>query len=107
MNEDRNEKRDKWACVLRDWEKSETSAAAYCRSNDIPACQFNYWKKRLRPRGNEKEGRFVKLPFAQERHRGDSGLSFELPSGLRLVIEGGFDADELLRVLKVVGGGEC
>lgn len=107
MNEERQAKRKKWNEILRDWNESGVSAAAYCRTNDIPSWQFNYWKKRLLSKSEEDgERRFVEFPFVNERPR-NSGLWFELPSGLRLVIESGFKVDELLRVLKVVGDDGC
>lgn len=106
MNEERQAKRERWAEILRNWGESGMSAAAYCRERNIPSWQFNYWKKNLLSSGEEASDDFISFPFAGS-HPTRSGLWFELSSGLRLVIESGFNADELLRVLKVVGSGEC
>lgn len=106
MNAERQAKREKWTEILRSWEDSKMNAAAYCRKNDIPSWQFHYWKKNLLSSDEEESDDFIAFPFAGS-HQSRSGLWFELSSGLRLVIESGFNADELLRVLKVVGSGEC
>jgi hypothetical protein len=34
--------------LVREWEKSGLSQAAWCRSHQIPYQQFNYWAKRYK-----------------------------------------------------------
>ena len=104
MDGTRQGKRERWAATLSRWDESGLSGAAFCRGNGIPAWQFNYWKRRLRS-GPKDVGGFVEMSFAGS-GRG-IGLSFDFGSGVRLVVGRGFDAGELARLLREVGGVGC
>lgn len=104
MDETRQSKRERWTATLSRWDESGLSGAAFCRENDIPAWKFNYWKKRLRKESDDGGG-FVEMSFDGSYRR--SGLSFDFGSGVRLVIERGFDLEELTRLLRAVGGVRC
>lgn len=108
MNEivSRQSKREKWEEVLSRQEGSGVSVAEFCRRAAIPSWKFYYWKRRLRGGENDDSGDdFVEISFSGSGRC--SGVWFELPSGLRLVVESGFDVDSLVRVLRTVGSGRC
>ena len=41
-------RREHWREVLRRWQSSGLSQAAFCRQRKIPVWRFTWWKKRLR-----------------------------------------------------------
>jgi hypothetical protein len=104
MDGTRQSKSDEWAGTLSRWDGSGLSGAAFCRGNGIPQWKFHYWKRRLRGADGAAAG-FVEMSFDGDgRH---SGLSFDFGSGVRLVVGRGFDAGELARLLREVGGVRC
>jgi len=82
-------RREHWREVLRRWESSGLSQAAFCRQREIPIWRFTWWKKRLSDeRPAQAGGLFVPVGVAR------SGTS---SAGLELTLRGGrllrFDAD--------------
>ena len=103
MRQSNEEKRTRWASVIAEREASGESVAAYCRQRDIPTWKYHYWSRRLKGEGVERrEGDFVEMRFDGG---GGSGVWFDLGAGVRLVVERGFDAEELRRVLRALGAG--
>jgi len=96
-------KHEYWEGELKQWRISGKSVSGYCRSNNISVWKFYYWKKRLNGSCN---GKFVKLSIS-EGMVSSTGLWIELSGGIRLIIERGFDSEELSRVLAAAGGGKC
>ena len=102
MRRSNEEKRAECASIIADREASGASVAAYCRSREIPAWKYHYWNRRLRRADSGGGAGFVEMSFAAG---GGSGVWFDLGSGVRLVVERGFDADALRRALAAVGSG--
>jgi len=102
MREDYQEKHESWKVILSDWESSGRTAAAYCRDAGIAIWKFYYWKKRLRSNPETGSSGFVELSFAVSGN--DSGIRLELPGGIRILLERGFDAVELKRTVMSLQG---
>jgi hypothetical protein len=87
---------------------SGKSVAAFCRDRDLRDWQFYEWKKRLRQADAEKfvavevaasETREVSIPSAPERN---APIEIRLRQGRSLMVEPGFDASHLRRLLSVL-----
>jgi hypothetical protein len=104
MSERSESKRAEWTEIIRRREESGLCVARFCREREIPAWKYHYWRRRLSVRSGT-EGGFVEVSFSERSH--SSGLWFDLPSGIRLMVDRDFDGVELARVLHVVGGGRC
>ena len=52
-------RRDHWREILRRWQSSGLSQAAFCRQGKIPVWRFTWWKKRLSDDGVAAGGLFV------------------------------------------------
>jgi hypothetical protein len=104
MNTRLRKKHDKWKKELHNWQISGSRISVYCRTNNIPIWKFYYWKKKFSETG---QGEFIKLSLSERTDTSSTGLWIELSSGIRLVIESGFNSKELSRVLAVAGGNQC
>ena len=104
MTEKKKRKHEEWGSVISDWRGSGLSVAKYCRSAGIPAWKFRYWSRKLSSHeAGARKGGFREMTFAQ----GDiavAGFVVELPSGVRVRLQGGFSSDDLKRLLSVLGG---
>ena len=104
MNTRLRKKHENWQKKLQNWQISGNSISAYCRTNNIPVWKFYYWKKKFSETG---QGKFIKLSLSEKTDTSSSGLWIELSNGIRLVIENGFNSEELSRVFSVAGGRKC
>ena len=57
-------RREHWREVLRRWQSSGLSQAAFCRQRKIPVWRFTWWKKRLRDGSPTADDLFVPIHFA-------------------------------------------
>jgi len=57
-------RREHWREVLRRWESSGLSQAAFCRQRKIPIWRFTWWKKRLSEERPAANGLFVPVHVA-------------------------------------------
>jgi len=106
MKLSRQSKHKKWHQELSKWQQSSMSVAAYCRQTGIPDWQFHYWRKKLLPSTLAPQTKFIELNLSEE-IQVSSGLWFELPSGVRLMVSPSFNSEILFRVLSVVGELKC
>jgi len=110
---DREARRAYWVGMVREWEGSGESGAAFCRERDLVYSQFMYWRRRLSEPEEEKADAapsetpdFVALSFADEGAAG-CGVRVRLGTGVELLLDRGFDAAELRRAAEVLGTGRC
>jgi hypothetical protein len=95
-----------WAGMLRDWERSGLSQAAFCRGRGIHYVTFSWWKRRLgqNTRGQARlgHGQFIEVPLAAP----CSPPMYEvvLTSGRVLRVPERFEAGAVSRLLAVVEG---
>jgi len=52
-------KRDRWRELLRRWQASGLSQAAFCRRRGVPVQKFLWWKRRLSSEGAASGASFV------------------------------------------------
>lgn len=45
--EERRKKQELWIERIEDWKRSGLSGSAWCKKQNVPCCQFYYWKSRL------------------------------------------------------------
>ena len=57
-------RREHWREVLRRWESSGLSQAAFCRQRKIPVWRFTWWKKRLSEERPAADSLFVPIHVA-------------------------------------------
>ena len=90
---------------VREFHGSGLTRAAFAREHDIPTSTLDLW---LRKFGKDRRAKpateFVAVELPAET---ESPPHYEvvLPNGIRLVVTGGFDANEVSRLLAVVA--EC
>jgi hypothetical protein len=68
-------RREHWREVLRRWQSSGLSQAAFCRQRKLPVWRFTWWKKRLSNDGPAGNGLFVPISVAPS---AASSADFEL-----------------------------
>lgn len=100
-------KHEKWHQELSKWQQSAMSVAAYCRQANIPDWKFYYWRKKLLPPVPATPSSFIELTLVEEDLKDSSGLWFELPAGVRLMVDLDFNSATLLQVLSVIGELKC
>ena len=97
---------DEWRNIFKEWKTSGLSRVEFCRTQNLPASTFDYWKKRMRDAA-EKSSSFVKIPKMTE--------STDRPTNIRIVIDGrfsvelshGFTGEELRTVFQTIGSISC
>jgi len=102
-------RQEHWREVLRRWESSGLSQAAFCRQRKIPISRFTWWKKRLSEERPAASGLFVPVHVAPSPA---SSAEFELTlHGGRLLR---FSADvsparldEIVAALEACPDGSC
>ncbi|MDR3711825.1 MAG: hypothetical protein P4L51_03330 [Puia sp.] len=90
--------------LVRDFEQSGLSRKAFCSANGVGVHTLDYYRHRKRTRGAAPAGQDL-LPvdlISAPCMRG--GLRVELVNGRRIVVEGGFDASVLRRLISVLEG---
>jgi transposase len=98
----------RWSSVLETWRSSGLCAAAFCRREQISRRSFYKWRKRLAedaPSSSEPAADFVPMRFAARDSGRNCGIAVVVGAGLRLELSPGFDADELVRAVRALGGG--
>lgn len=101
------EKAAVWREAVDQWHATEMSAAAFCRSRELPVHQFHYWRKRLASATDaddagapRNDGRFVRVDGGD-----DSGGGVTLIAGAyRIALSEDFCEATLRRALAVLGG---
>ena len=84
-----------WQGILRQWERSGKSKAAFCRERNLSQWSFHYWAKRLKERQAAGSGGFIRVEA-----KATSGIRLRLPSGLEIELESGFDEEVLKSLLR-------
>jgi hypothetical protein len=96
-----------WRGVLKEHAASGLSMAGYCREHGLRTWQVYEWNNRLR---DSESTPFIKVdvssaevPVQPEPHRvQSSGIELHHRRGWSLMVEPGFDATHLRRVLRVL-----
>lgn len=125
-----------WRGVIADWEASGMTQAEFCRSRGLSAASFYYWKSRFKQDQSTKTGTGIvpvsrKLSPRTENHRvsrerqvnspfipvdvlgtvpepmDTDRIMVWLPSGCRLDVPQGFDAESVERVEHTLSEEEC
>ena len=95
----------RWRGLVSDQGASGRSVAAFCRERGLREWQFYEWKKRLRRSvGSPFIAVEVRSPEAP-RHAASAqiaGIELRHGHGWSLMVEAGFDADHLRRLLSVL-----
>lgn len=68
------QRREHWREILRRWQSSGLSQAAFCRQRKIPVWRFTWWKKRLRDESPVAGDLFVPINVAPS----EASADFEL-----------------------------
>jgi transposase-like protein len=105
MGQQKEEERVRWQGILSEQTKSGKSIAAFCRDGGLPVWQFYEWKKRLRQAGAAKfvavEVTGTGVPAEKALLRGVA-IEVRLSRGKSVLVEPGFDASHLRRLLSVL-----
>jgi hypothetical protein len=94
----------RWHGLVSEQVASGKSVAAFCRDGGFRAWQFYEWKKRLRP---TEEARFIAVEVASTEAASTqaapvSGIEIRHRRGWSAIVEPGFDANHLRRLLAVL-----
>lgn len=92
--------------LVREWKSSGLSQAAFARGRGISAQRLGYWRLRLGqlpPEAMPTEPVFVEIPKAMAVVTNGVGqLVVELPDGIRVRVERGFDPESLRAIVAVL-----
>lgn len=91
--------------VLRRWKASGLSQAAFCRRAGITTVTLGRWRREFGDGDGGPRGGFVEVRLGPS--AGSAAYDLELASGRHLRIPAGFDAQELERLLAVLGRAGC
>ena len=96
-----------WQAHIRAWEKSGFSQNEYCRKNQLNACQFRYWKKKL-VNASKITLKFVPVPvrvndLQAKIDHGDSGVSIIIDNEIQVRLNNNFNASTLVKVVATLG----
>ena len=97
----------RWSSILETWRLSGLCAAEFCRREKLSRRSFYKWRKRLAgvaPSPSAPGGDFVPVRFADPESGRDCGIAVVVGPALRLELSPGFDAGELLRAVRALGG---
>jgi transposase-like protein len=90
--------------LVQDFEQSGLSRKAFCGARGIGLHTLDYYRQRHRASGAEHaEQRLVPVELVGSAG-GASGLRVELSNGRAIVVEAGFDATHLKRLVAVLEG---
>lgn len=90
--------------LVREFEQSGLSRKAFCSARGIGLHTLDYYRQRHRTSGAEHaEQRLVPVDLVASAG-GGSGLLVELSNGRAIVVEAGFDASHLKRLVAVLEG---
>ena len=95
----------KWRNLVSEQEESGQRVAAFCRSREVPASQFYYWKRRLKQAAATPP--FVEVQVAKPELRPSrsslgSTIEVRLRNGRSLIVAPEFEANHLRALLAVV-----
>ena len=102
--------RERWLPVVESWRSSGLGAAEFCRREGLPVRRFYQWRKRLSAVAAAEAGAcgspgFVQVRFPEAEASGGCGIAVVVGPGVRLELSAGFDAGELARAVRALGGG--
>jgi len=107
MGQQKEEEWTRWRGLLTEQSESGKGIAAFCRDRSLPVWQFYEWKKRLRQGSADQfvaiEVTGTEVPTGRGRLRG-APVEIRLRRNRSVMVEPGFDADHLRRLLSVL---EC
>ena len=90
--------------LVRDFEQSGLSRKAFCNARGVAVHTLDYYRQRHRSsEAAQSEQRLVPVELVGSAGVG-SGLRVELSNGRAIVVEAGFDASHLKRLLAVLEG---
>lgn len=92
-------KRAVWAERIEAWQRSDLSAAAFCRAEGLNYPQFVYWQRAV---GATKRVSAKAAMLVPVRIEGSSAgvLELMLPQGLRLRVPAGFPSHEVVALVR-------
>ena len=107
MGQSKEEDLSRWRGLVSEQVASGKSVAAFCRERGLRVWQFYEWKKRLRQPGT---AAFVAVEVSHAEAPAQpasctvqiSGIEIRHRRGWSLIVEPGFDAGHLRRLLSVV-----
>ena len=93
--------------VVTGWLQSGKTLAAYAEGHGVDPARLSRWVKRLQG-GEAPAVRFYPVRLKEEKGAGEAGstIEIELRDGRRIRVPRGFAAEDLRRVLVVLGEGE-
>ena len=104
MGQHKEEDLARWRGLVSEQEASGQSAASFCRDHGLRIWQFYEWKKRLRP---SEAAPFIAVEVASTEAVSTqpgpmSGVEIRHRRGWSVIVEPGFDASHLRRLLAVL-----
>lgn len=100
-----------WEDHINQWQQSELSKAAYCRTHGLATSTLDSWRRKLRrPDGDKKQsGNFLSLQV-QQASAGERGLrrlsavtmEIQFPQGIAVKVNSPIDHEALFQVLQLV-----
>jgi hypothetical protein len=90
--------------LVRDFEQSGLSRKAFCSARGMALHTLDYYRHRERVRGQDGGAEQLVPVELIDSAAAVGGLRVELANGRRVVVEAGFDASHLKRLLAVLEG---
>jgi hypothetical protein len=90
--------------LVQEFEQSGETRKAFCQSRGIAPHRLDYYRQKQKSRGRAGTGALVPVELVGPVGWRGSPLRVELPSGLRICVEAGFDAQLLKRLVATLEG---
>ena len=91
------QKRQEWSQRIDEYESSGQTIAVWCAAHDIKQCNFNYWRRRLRIRPEDRPNQPVKwltldceIPETTEQNQALDAIGVQIGQA-RITVRKGFD----------------
>lgn len=91
-----SQKQQYWQGLIRSWQSSGLSQAAYCHAQQLSLASFGYWRKRCSAAATSLSHPAV-IPVVQESRGG--GAQLRSPGGWHILLPAELDANTLGKLL--------
>lgn len=98
MDDHQAKDRTDWKVLLRKYQKSDQTIAAFCEVHQIKPHIFYYWRRKLTGPAKEEAGSFVALHSGQV----GPGIFIRCQNGLELELPGDYPPEALGQLVRIL-----
>lgn len=104
-NDEQNLRREKWAKLVDDYEKSDMTQKAFCEQHQLSLPQLVYYYSQFKPKKNllKNKPTFTQVKIAtQEKNVSTGEIKLSLPNGFQCSFPSLIDISQVKRLIEVL-----